>query len=479
MAKGTSPANFILSEEILQKIWGSVTSPIFIIKAEDCTIDEINPVGAQIFSSICPDIIGRKLDELNIWLDGKRTEDFFKQLKSLQKLDNYEMKLRISENKQAVFLVNTDKMNVEGTDYKILMLRDISGLKQAEANARESEKLYESLVYNLPEMIIIHDQKKILFANEVFIKTFGKEGAIITGQDLDTFIRLPKAAAWTDPAESGTDDGKTAILARELKFTGKDGSANYCTVNTFPIRYNNQPVFMSVLLDITSRKNLEQYMMDKILESVERDRNQFAVDLHEDIGPTLSTIKLYLSSVSEMLPKQPKVSEKMALCMNYIDHAIFKLKLLSNEISPDSVSRFGLEKSLRTYIDKITGLKGLEIHFTSNIETLRFPSKVEINIYRIITELINNSLQHSGAGRAEIKLIYKCNVLNINYKDNGVGYDISQISIKNKGSGLINIVNRVNSLKGSIEFKERGGQVVNVIRINTEPLDLNAGRIVN
>jgi len=373
----------------------------------------------------------------------------------------------------AVFLISVENMDANGVKCRLIMMRDITELKIAESNAEEREKLFESLVYNLPHVIIIHNNGKILFANEAFKNNFGSIDETPVGQTMDTFIRM----RITDdiPKQGGNPQiaQRKARLLNEFNYTTPDGTLKYFNFKTLPVRYQGQQAHISILVDTTERKILEQAVLDKLLESEEEERSQYAADLHDDLGPILSAIKLYLSSIMDLITGNGEVMVRLSKSINFIDEAIIKLKIITNNISSDSIGRFGLDSSLRTFIDKINWHGRLKINLKSNINDLRFSPKIETNIYRIISELINNSLQHSGAQLIDLKLNYSRNTLSLVYQDDGKGFDVKRISLRNTGSGLINMINRVNLLEGSIDFQENDGKVTTLISIDAHSYPVN------
>ena len=103
---------------------------------------------------------------------------------------------------------------------------------------------------------------------------------------------------------------------------------------------------------------------------------------------------------------------------------------------------------MRTFVSHIKQVGGLKILFNENFEK-RFDSKIEINVYRIIIELLNNSIKYANATTVDIDLILDDDKLILNYHDDGVGFDLEKVE---KGLGHVNIVNRSQSLNGDYEY---------------------------
>ena len=98
----------------------------------------------------------------------------------------------------------------------------------------------------------------------------------------------------------------------------------------------------------------------------------------------------------------------------------------------------------------------MRINYSTNLRTERFDMDIEVILYRVICELINNSLKHSGATQITISLIHADDMLRLDYRDNGCGFDIS--AQEQQGMGIVNIRSRIRSLKGSMEMKSTPGK---------------------
>ena len=123
---------------------------------------------------------------------------------------------------------------------------------------------------------------------------------------------------------------------------------------------------MSILIDITERKHLEKYIISKVIETEEKDRKQFAADLHDDLGPTLSSIKLHLGLL-EHQKDQARFIEILKICNDQLTEAIAKMRIISNNLMPRLIDNYGLEASLNSFINTMQTEGVFSIEFTSNL----------------------------------------------------------------------------------------------------------------
>ena len=151
-----------------------------------------------------------------------------------------------------------------------------------------------------------------------------------------------------------------------------------------------------------------------------------------------------------------------------IDEAIRSLREISNNLSPHVLNDFGLARGVQNFIDKTAAMHDVKIRFTTNLRTERYDTDVEVILYRVICELINNSLKHSGCTNIGLSLVRNRRVLTLDYTDNGRGFNPE--AMMDCGMGLSNMASRINSLGGTLEIASSKGKGMRAaIRIDTQP----------
>jgi PAS domain S-box-containing protein len=329
--------------------------------------------------------------------------------------------------------------------------------KELKQSVEESELLYQTLVNALPNPILIHINGKLLFANDIVSEVTGHSKEEIIGKALADILIDP-----TDPKnKSAFHNLLNGIFPEEEEIVIRTGNRkvvlkNFLLRNSH-IKYKGKDAVMSILFDITERKHLEKYILSRVIETEEKDRKQFAADLHDDLGPTLSSIKLHLGLLEHS--KDPsRFTETLKICNDQLTEAIAKMRIISNNLMPRLIERYGLEASVQSLISTIQTDGIFSVDCISNLGKKRFLGQVELHFYRIISELINNTVKHAGATKAQVQLKYSGNLLRLYYFDNGKGYDVKNLDEKKTGLGIGNILQRVNLIDGKIEFIRKKGK---------------------
>ncbi|MDD4226854.1 MAG: ATP-binding protein [Mariniphaga sp.] len=212
------------------------------------------------------------------------------------------------------------------------------------------------------------------------------------------------------------------------------------------------------------RKESETRLLKAVIQTEEKARQSFARELHDGLGPVLSSIKMTVSAIELETLDVPNKMIVERTC-KATDEAILALKEISNHLSPHLLQNYGLIKALNTFAGRLLSNSTIQLEFTSNIKTERYHYDLEINVFRIITELVNNSVKHGGPEKIKIQLMKLKSDLRIDYQDNGVGFDPEGKPDGEflRGMGLENIRSRVKSLNGFFSIHSFPGEGVKVL----------------
>lgn len=234
-------------------------------------------------------------------------------------------------------------------------------------------------------------------------------------------------------------------------------------------------MYIHKLFKYIERLNRQRQLVNKriltaVLRTEEKSRSRFAKDLHDGLGPLLSSAKMSLSA----LPSESQATQQREIIDNtiyVIDEAIRSLREISNNLSPHILNDFGLARGVQNFINKSSALHNVKIRFTTNLRTERYDTDVEVILYRVVCELINNSLKHSGCSEINLSLSHNGTMLALDYSDNGHGF--SPQAMMDCGMGLSNISSRINSLNGTFDIASTSGKGMHVairVNINQDPI---------
>lgn len=210
-------------------------------------------------------------------------------------------------------------------------------------------------------------------------------------------------------------------------------------------------------------KDRQLLTVNSMLKGQEDERTRLARDLHDGLGGLLSGVKFSLINMKDNLVMTPDNMAVFERSLDMIDTSIRELRRVAHNMMPEILTKFGLEEALKEYCSTINATKLLNVRFQSHGMDKRLDQSVEIIIYRIVQELLNNVIKHAGASEAFVQLIQEDNRLNIVVEDNGKGFDTASLE-SSTGAGWANIRSRVEYLKGQLDInsEQEKGTLVNI-----------------
>ena len=208
-------------------------------------------------------------------------------------------------------------------------------------------------------------------------------------------------------------------------------------------------------------KENENRVFSAIVQTEENERQMFAKEIHDGLGPILSSIKMAFSAINKDIANE--TNKQILLKTNFaIDEAIITIKEISNKLSPHILSNFGLERAVKSFLDTIMIKQNTVVSFDSDLKNTRYDFNIETVLYRVICELITNTLRHAQAQNISIVLRHDEKNVVLNYSDDGIGFDID--NLPHKGMGLSNMESRIKSINGTfvIDSSHKNGTHVSI-----------------
>jgi signal transduction histidine kinase len=212
---------------------------------------------------------------------------------------------------------------------------------------------------------------------------------------------------------------------------------------------------------INDQKQLE--LIQASIQGEEEERMRIAAELHDDVGATLSSVRLFLHSAQKNTDAAIIGQSKELL-----DDSIQKIRNISHKLQPALLQQLGLQASLESFAAMMSKAGKIKMSYSSSSELPRMDENIEMSIYRIVQELTNNIIRHAGARAIAIETILLPTSFSTVMRYDGIGLteETYRENIYKKGAiGLKNIVNRLKTINATIEFSKSGDEYS--IAINT------------
>jgi len=199
---------------------------------------------------------------------------------------------------------------------------------------------------------------------------------------------------------------------------------------------------------------LQKERMQNEIAVLENERKRMAYDLHDSLGPMLSSIKLNINSIETNTDEDKAIIYKAS---NHIDDAIENMRSISYNLLPVTLERKGLFEALREFIEYSSTRSKLPIQLFIK-HHVEIPKEKEIHIFRMLQEIIHNSIKHAQAKNLYIGFGYEEERIVIFAKDDGIGFDVAKIKETSGGLGLKSIESRADILNCLVLIESSPGK---------------------
>jgi len=204
------------------------------------------------------------------------------------------------------------------------------------------------------------------------------------------------------------------------------------------------------------RQNNTLYQLKIAAEitTLENERQRIAADLHDELGPVLSAIKFKLGSI-DVADGEDTIQMKESC--DYLDDIITRMREISNDLMPTALINKGLVIAVNDFIGKLPGSAGLTVQ-PSYVNVPALDQKISINLYRIIQEIIHNTIKHAQAKNLQLTIEASGAKLYLVTRDDGIGFNYTAASKENSGLGLRNILSRTDMMNGRLYIESAPGK---------------------
>lgn len=183
-----------------------------------------------------------------------------------------------------------------------------------------------------------------------------------------------------------------------------------------------------------------------LIEGQDQERRRIAAEIHDNVGNLLATLKIFSDLV--LLKEQDPELKRLNRKINEITETVtVEIRKISHSLDTGTIQNFGLKPAIDQLSEALQSSGKLEF-FTQIDSEISLSKNTAMHLYRIIQELITNTLKHSKATKARLEITQVENEISAIFEDNGIGFDVS--STANSGIGLQNIQSRINHLQGEL-----------------------------
>ncbi|MFA6053963.1 MAG: response regulator [Thermodesulfovibrionales bacterium] len=349
-------------------------------------------------------------------------------------------------------------------------------IQKTEAALRKSMEQYKTLVETMNEGLGVTDENCLnIFVNENLCAMLGHAKDDIIGRPLTHFLDDANKKIY----EEQILKRKAGVSASyELVLTKKDGQKVQAIVSPKPIFDDNGDFkgSFAVLTDITGRKRAEeeikrlneeleqkvvertirlQVLSKRLLEVQEAERRYIARELHDEIGQSLTGVKLALESLMH-LPAD-NISAGIQEVQKSVIDLLANVRNISLDLRPSMLDDLGLLPALLWHFKRYTSQTNIHVEFKQSGLDMRFRPEVETVTYRVIQEALTNAARYAGVNEVWVVTVADENMIMINIEDKGNGFDPETVGINRETAGIEGMRERLSLLGGHLTIESSPG----------------------
>ncbi len=333
------------------------------------------------------------------------------------------------------------------------ILRDVTEKTEIEKQLQKQIQFSENIIKSLPGVFylveLVNNEPLLVKWNENF-----KKESLLTDEEL---YRMNTLDFFNEEEKNMTKENIKKLIKGEIDTIQtiqnpilKDGTILRYLYQSVGFKDRGKFYYLGTGINISDKRDLERKLIESVIQTEESERRRIASDLHDGLGPELSTIKLYIQGLLDAKSEDVK-KEIGSKLLQLVEHTVDSISEISYNISPHILLNHGLEAAINNLLNKLKINPDIEIitHFD---KIQRFGINEELTLYRTISELFHNSLKHASASKITLDIKLNEDKILVKFTDNGIGFILQDELEKRKGMGIQNIISRIESLEGTFEL---------------------------
>ncbi len=435
-------------------------------------IEYVSPTAQRILGFTEKEMLNKSINRF-ICKECKTYLEKFDWLKKINQKNERKFEFRMmKKNGELLWIESLLSPVMTGNEMKILMHnRDIQSIKAAEMVLKENEQKYRGLFENMELGIMEVDlEEKIVWVNESFEKLTGYSLKYLKGKNALKLF-LPDEGAKKIMYSVGTTRKQRNDSIYEIKMKKAKGELLDVVISGSPIidLKGNVKGSVGIHWNVTEIRKLERMVeeeklsrqkdiMKATLSAEEQQREILGNELHDGVGHILTYTSLFLQMAASSEKLSPELFEKAHV---KVEQALNEVRRISRSLVPPALIDLGLKEAIIELFNQYADMKGMTFDIvTKNHDLSGIDMNAQRNIYRVIQELLNNTIKHAAASNVKLILKRTTQKLTIHFYNNGRVFNPDKVK---KGIGLKSIMNRAYFYNGLVNIQSSKAKGTNFI----------------
>lgn len=420
--------------------------------------DEMPDIGEEFFDMIHPD-------------DSEMARKMFDD--HLEKRTPYEVEFRLRTKSgryrwfkstgQAVWNEQGNAVRMVGSH------EDITARVEAERDLKESHRRMDALVQNLPGIVY-----RCLNTENWPMEYISKACEDIIGYSPEEFYEDPeninfgkfihpddREDVWEQVQASVSEHRPFRVIYRIIDRRGRE---KWLWEQGNGVFEDDRVISLEgCIFDISPIVRNQERVNGAIYEAEDSERRRIAGEIHDGLQQTLTVSALNLQYLEkEMESLSPESRKRYVKSCQFLEQGIKESRQIAHSLMPKLIYDVGLDKALRDLVHELDNINDVDCQYFSNLKC-RLSEKIEVGLYRIAQEALNNLLKHAKATTVSVQLVGFDKEVQLLIEDDGIGFDKNKLDLYSEGFGLTGMKNRINSLSGSLLIDTKPGYGTSIV----------------
>lgn len=360
-----------------------------------------------------------------------------------------------------------------------LLNREYDVRRKGEAALSETNALLRAVSDNTPDAIFVKDRDgRVIFANPATLRMLDKSLNEVAGRSTAEIYADSDTARLVDASDrSVMESGKVETVEETIQLP--KGTRTIYTTKA-PWVGENGRIFglVGISVDITERKRMEDALKkhETQLEALvakrtaevselighlestrEEEKRKIARELHDDLGSALTALNMHLAILFQQMPQEPRLNKRAAQAKALLASVTQTTRRIQASLRPDKLDIFGIKTAIAEQVLEFEDYTGIECMTSLPDEDLTYTPQIEISLFRMVQEALNNIAKHAKASRVDVVLDDNDDGIMLTIRDNGIGMS-SEKEGQTATHGLRGMRERAGYLGGDVQIVSVPGQ---------------------
>lgn len=365
-----------------------------------------------------------------------------------------------------------------------LLNREYSVRRKGEAALSETSALLRAVSDNTPDAIFVKDREgRVIFANPATLRMLDKPVGQVVGRTNPEIYADAASAQLVEASDrSVMESGKVEVI--EERILHPQGVKTVYTTKAPWVGENGKILgLVGISIDITERKRMEDALKEHEnqlealvakrtaevselighLESTrEEEKRKIARELHDDLGSALTALNMHLAILFQQMPQEPKLNERAAQAKALLGSVTQTTRRIQAGLRPDKLDIFGIKTAIAEQVLEFEDYTGLTCLTSLPDEELAYTPQIEISLFRMVQEALNNIAKHAKASRVDVVLDDNEDCIMLTIRDDGVGMS-SEKAGQTATHGLRGMRERAGYLGGDVQIVSAPGNGTKIV----------------